>query len=454
MLQKGFLRNRGKLNISKKRFWLSVALGFSASFSFYTFLCFIRFFPGLLDFGRANYAVITEPSERYWENFNLAIISLVLGNALFLLNLFRKPDNKPVPSNVRIAIISDQRFLQFNFSYLLLKLGFMVSFFSISMETKISEMKFILVLVAIVFFLESWKSLLKYFKIKVYKPLFLNLSIIVTIAFCFAFTSVFPEKKMEAIHISSNPFVDLPISDFADEDYMPFRMNKLKTYKENNQLLYKLEDEKIEDFDLLGDYLKEEISEAYRNKLSIVLLMPQDISMDKLVKLENLLSGLGYRFIKYITKFSDKNLVSRFDNRGLVKELHYINTPNSVSNIPLPPLPKDTVVTKTIQVYLGEKVYSFESEKVKEDELVEYFVKHIDSATQFNYVFNNNSTYQSYITLFASQKQAIQDLRYNDQSVELKFGERFRPLNRKEYEKDRERLFNKFPLLITETYTE
>ncbi len=160
MLQKGFLRNREKLNISKKRFLASIILGIGVSFSFYGFLCFVRMCFGMFDFGRANYAVFTKPQEIYWENFNFAIISLVLGNAIFLLNLFRKPDNNPVPAHVRLAIINDQRFLPFNFSYVFLKLGFFVALISAFVETRISEMKFILVFVAIVIFLENWMIVL------------------------------------------------------------------------------------------------------------------------------------------------------------------------------------------------------------------------------------------------------------------------------------------------------
>ena len=453
MLQKGFLRNREKLNISKKRFLASIILGIGVSFSFYGFLCFVRMCFGMFDFGRAKYAVFTKPQEIYWENFNFAIISLVLGNAIFLLNLFRKPDNNPVPAHVRLAIINDQRFLPFNFSYVFLKLGFFVALISAFVETRISEMKFILVFVAIVIFLENWKSIIKYFKKAAYKHLLLNFTIILFLSFSFAFTSVFPYEEMEAIQVNSNPFVDLPVSDFEDEGHY-FRMRKLKIYEEKNQLVYQFENEKIEDFDLLGDYLREELSETSRYELSIVLLMPKDISMSNLVKLENRLKGLGYNFIKYVTKFNDENLVSRFDNRGLIKKLHFIATPDSASKIPLPPELQNTVVIKTIQVYLKGKEYFFENEKVKENDLVDYFVKHIDSVTQFNYVFTKNINYQSYITLFASHKQAIQDLRYNDERVKLKFKDYFRPLNRKEYEEDQLRLQRKFPLLFVETYAE
>lgn len=288
-----------------------------------------------------------------------------------------------------------------------------------------------------------------------YRPLLINFFIISIFSFCFAVTSIFPYKKVEASMLSSNPYVDLPVSDFVDDAYTNFANNKLKIYEEKNQLFFDFDGIKLENFSQLEDVLEKDIADLlYRNRFSIVLLMPEDISVDNLVRLENLLRGLGYRLIRYITKNNDENLVSRFDNRGLVKELHFINTPDSVSKISLPPEQKDSLISKTIQVYLGENEYLFGNKKIKKNELVEYFIKHIDSATQFNYVFNNSNTYQSYITLLASQKQAIQDLRYNDQRVELKFGENFRPVNRKEYEKDRERLFNKYPLLVTETYTE
>ncbi|MEM0518161.1 MULTISPECIES: hypothetical protein [Aequorivita] len=454
MLQNGFLRNRSKPNISKKRFWVSVALGIGASYSFYTLLCFISLFTGLFDLGTSNYVLATGAVERYWQNFNFALISLVLGNAMFLLNLFRKPDYNPVPGNVRLAVVNDQRFLPFNFSYLLFKLGLMVALLSDSIDTRVSEMKYILPLAVSVIFFESWKSIIRYFKKAAYKPLLLNFSILLVLAFGFAFTSVFPAERIENIRVSFNPFVELPVSDYEDNVDIYFRWKKLKVYEENNQLLYLLDSEKIANFDLLGDYLREEISKRSRGSLNITLLMPQNISLKNLVKLENRLTSLGYLSIKYITKFNDEALVNRFDARGLHKELHFINTPDSASKIPLPPQSKDAVASKTIKIYLSENAFIVDNEKIAENELVEFFIKHIDSVIQFNYVYNDNVTYQTYITLLASHKQAIQDLRYNDERVKLKFEDYFRPLNRKEYEADQQRIHKKYPLLIIENYIE
>jgi hypothetical protein len=229
-------------------------------------------------------------------------------------------------------------------------------------------------------------------------------------------------------------------------------ITKLKMYKEDNHLYYNMDGKKYEDFDSLKSALKNGVSELHRIRFGVMLLMPKDLSIVNLVKLENMLMGLNFRVIKYVAKYSNEDLVSKFDHHGTYKRLHFIKISDSSLKTPLPPEPKDSIVSKTIQVHLGEKEYLFDNKKVKDKELVEYFVKHIDSSTQFNYILNDKVTYQSYITLLASQKQAVQDLRYNDQKVELKFGEHFMPLNRKEYEKDKERLFNKYPLLFTETY--
>ena len=121
MLKKGFLK-RNTIIASKKRLIFSIILGLSTSFSIYVFLCFLQIIFRFFDSYFANWALILNPSEHYWENFYFALISLSIGNAIFLLNFFRKPDTKSIQGYKRLLIINNQRAVHFSFFYFFIKL--------------------------------------------------------------------------------------------------------------------------------------------------------------------------------------------------------------------------------------------------------------------------------------------------------------------------------------------
>jgi hypothetical protein len=68
MLQKGFLRNKSKINITKKRFWLSAIIGLLASFGIYTFFCLFRMIFQTLEFTPVNGPLVFDNDVRFAQN--------------------------------------------------------------------------------------------------------------------------------------------------------------------------------------------------------------------------------------------------------------------------------------------------------------------------------------------------------------------------------------------------
>ena len=188
MLEKGFLRNREKLNISKKRFWVSCLLGIGASFCIYTLFSLLRLIFRSMEFGLSNGPLILDAVTRYWQNFNFAAISLVMGNALFLATLFKRPSKSLIPNFKRLAIINDQIFLPFNFLYAFVKCFFLLGFFAAIVFDLRALINFTPLFVAIFFvvFFESWKTILIVFRKKAYRILLMNFLVIVLLSFLFA----------------------------------------------------------------------------------------------------------------------------------------------------------------------------------------------------------------------------------------------------------------------------
>jgi len=217
MLQKGFLRNKYKFEISKKKFWTSIVVGLITSFSIYTFFCLFRFVFRTIDFGSANWALIIDPKDRYWQNFLFALGSLVFGNSIFILSLFKKPIKFSVRETRRSNIINNQYFLVFNYFYLFIKLVLFVTLLALSFvefSMFLNPFKNIVFLIVIVLFLESWKSVIRIYRVKSYKYIVLDAVVIVLLAFSFSFTSVFDYEKYDTNYELSNPYIEFPKSNF------------------------------------------------------------------------------------------------------------------------------------------------------------------------------------------------------------------------------------------------
>ena len=457
MIQKGFLRNKNKFDISKKRFWTSVIVGLITSFSVYTFFCLFRFVFRTMDFGYANWALIIDPKDRYWQNFIFAISSLIFGNSLLIIYLFKKPVKSLVRETRRSNIINNQYFLVFNYFYLFVKLAFLVTVLALSateFNRFLSPFKEIVFLIVIVLYLESWKSVIRIYRIKSYKYIILNAIIIVLLAFVFSFTSVFDYEKYDAKYELSNPYIDFPQSKFISENNI-YYFKKLKIWKQDQTINYSLDGQKVSSLKELAELLESFSSyEYYFRKLTILILAPNDISFVEIKKIEKLMFGLNINRIKYIVKESSK-FEDRYSTKGIQKRLLFkknaINKFWSDHHLKIRDIVSSSVPSinfknnNFVDIKIGDKYY-FNDKIVPKKILVNYFKNNISDSTVFHYHYNKSISYQKYITLFSAHREAVDYLRRRDQLVKIK-GDLYYPENKEEYEMDQRRLIRKYPLM-------
>src|SRR5690606_38599828 len=310
MLEKGFLRNREKLNISKKRFWVSCLLGIGASFCIYTLFSLLRLIFRSMEFGLSNGPLILDTATRYWQNFNFAAISLVMGNALFLATLFKRPSKSLIPNFKRLAIINDQIFLPFNFLYAFVKCFFLLGFFAALVFDLRALINFTPLFIAIFFvvFFESWKTILIVFRKKAYRILLMNFLVIVLLSFLFAAISVFNYKKTDTILLENNPKVELPESDFRQYNGPIFLF--LKILKREDKIVYNLYGQ---NYDLVGLITAiVDFDKNYYKKIETVhILAPYNLPISELKKVEKELLYINKNKIVYVTKESLPKFTSR-----------------------------------------------------------------------------------------------------------------------------------------------
>ncbi len=452
MLQKGFLTKKNKIIVSKKRFWISVIIGLISSFGIYTFFCMFRLVLRTLDFESSNWALIIEDSERYLQNVAFASIALVLGNSVFITRIFGKPLKSKLPSFRRLDIINNQYFLGFTFFYVFSKAFFMLMIFSVFFTDFFSNMKNIKLLVvfcALVLFLESWKTIIRVFRSTVYKPLLINLLVIIVLTFLFSSTSVFDYKTVDTQLAKTNPYVNLPISKYASKKRWYYNV-KIKIFKKDNAIKYNFYGKNFSNIDdLINTILDNHTYGMPIQRKIFFILAGSEIRMLEIKKVEKALYKSSISRIKYIIQYPNDRKNARFSLKGIYKYLYFsdieiINKDSSQKAFPLPP-PLKIDYKEKILVRINDN-YQFNNVSVKNDGLVEFFVKRINDSTVFHYEYDDSLSFQKYITLFSAHNQAVEDLRVNDQRVELIMDSKFRYTNEEEFEKDQSRLRKKYPL--------
>jgi len=410
-----------------------------------------------MDFGYANWALIIDPKDRYWQNFLFAISSLIFGNSLLIICLFKKPIKSLIRETRRSNILNNQYFLVFNYFYLFVKLTLFVTVLALSVtefSKFLNPFKEVVYLIAIVLFLESWKSVIRIYRVKSYKYIILNAVVIVLLAFIFSFTSVFDYEKYDTKYELANPYIDLPTSNFISENNIYYN-KKLKIWKENQIIKYSLDGQKTNNINELTELLESfSAYEYYYRKLTALILAPSTIKIGEINKIEKLLFGLNIHRVKYIVKEND-GVEDRYSTKGIQKRLMFIDNSLSDNHIktkgavpPPPPIPLDFKDTNFIDVRIEDNFY-FNDKIVPEKILANYFKKHINNTVAFHFHYDESITYQKYITIYAAYMEAVDNLRSNDQIVKFK-GDYYYPENKEEYEEDQKRIKKKYPVRYIE----
>ena len=399
-----------------------------------------------MEFGISNGPLILDTSTRYWQNFNFAVLSLVLGNALFLATLFKRPSKSVMSNYKRLAIINNQIFLPFNFFYAFVKCFFLFGFFAtlvFDLSVLINFTPLFILLFFVVFF-ESWKTILLVFRKRSFCILLINFLVIIAFSFALATTSVFNYKKTDVILLENNPIVELPESNFRQYNQPIYLF--LKIIKQDKKIVYNLNGQ---NYDLVG--LSTAIVDFngyyYNQNKTVHILAPYDLPISELKKVERELLYINKNEIVYVTKKPSPQFTSRVNFKGIDKLIFFDSLQ---APLQLNPFPKKEFLKNQniVKVNVGNK-YFIKGNEVEEQNLLSIFKSLIDSSTVFHFQYLDDVTYQKYITVYSKYEEAIFELRKKEEMV--KYNERF-PNNEK-YQQDQIRLMHKYPTNYFEDYS-
>jgi hypothetical protein len=159
-----------------------------------------------------------------------------------------------------------------------------------------------------------------------------------------------------------------------------------------------------------------------------------------------------------VTKYADSIEDGRFTTKGLNRTLFF-------SEIVMNKFIKNNSKTTALPPPFHPQLESFlENKKIvdvslvdnklnTQKDLVECFIKEVDSTTVFNYIYSDDISYQKWINTYSAHKQAVDELRANKQTVLLEYDRNnFRYINEDEYNEEQLLLIETFPFHVIENF--
>jgi len=422
-----------------------------------------------MEFDIGNGPLIYGESSRYWQNINFAMLALAFGNSVFLGGLFKISSKSNLPSYKRITIQNNQAFLGFSFFSLFTQCFFIAGIITSAIFDPLlfSIRTPLFVLIALVLFLENWRTIIRLFRGRAFKRMIINFAVLVVLTLLFAATSIFDYQKMDAIMLAQNPHVDVPESSFKSVPNW-YHGKILKLIYEGGVMRYQVDGKYINLDELKGELEKNKYGDEFYNRRGgIYLMAPKSIPMGEIWKVQDELYLQEKRMVLYVTSNPKPMYTSRFELNGIEKRLSAsVYARLFTKDLPPPPLPPDYPSwpseefisrLKIVKVRIDDGFVA-QGERLSKDELLPYFKKVIDSMTLVYFEYDADVSFGDYLALYGTYRQAIFELRESDALVkvdayEFQMGTTFLDSHALEkYEKDQDRLREKYPTRYIENY--
>ncbi len=318
------------------------------------------------------------------------------------------------------------------------------------------------VLLILVMYLETFKTLLQVIKRKKHLYLFFHFLILSFVAFGFSMIDIVDYKKLDENILSNNPVINLPKSFYHENDEMYKRNQKVHfrlTTDENDELVIFYEGYKkvgLEEIHSL--ILTEQLNypDYYKYRMLVNIAANDNLKLKHIKIFEAEIYSIGKRKVRYDVLNEDVRTY-RFTSYGFNKHLNSSILEHKVDYgiPPLPPLPipeylEGLTFKDTISIIIDNEI-KFNNHYVKENNLVKLFEKEIDSSTLFLYEINIETSYQNYITLISAHNRAVYNLRQKNTILDFDFFKRDYRLTEEE-KQELNRLKEQFPIYQQEIY--
>ncbi|WP_299111808.1 hypothetical protein [uncultured Winogradskyella sp.] len=451
-------------SISRKKIVLSILLGLVSAIIFYCFFYVVRESDRMMSLDFENRPFIMPESSRYLYNLFFAAISMIVGNSIAISFLVSRPQNVFLKRNIkRSRIINDQVFLGPNFIYLFTKIWFLFGAFAWGfMGSEFLDYYFLpSILIVIVLYLESWKTLITVIKKNRWKIQGIHLIAFVFLTFILSRINVIDYKLLDASILSSNPTIDVPSSFYPNDNYHRYYyydnlVIKMDFVDKNQVGLFNEENEQIEWQDLYRVIL--DFKESSYNPVGtwVRLRANKNIPIKYIKEFELILLEMNQWRIIYEVANNDESTASYFNDQ-LEKHI----SPSLLEAFPRtgkPPrvlgwdLFKDQKFEDTLSVYISEKV-QINNLETPLYILSEKLKSHINRSSIIEYIYGENVTFQEYINVLSAHKMATWEIRTTENFDKIDSLIRRNPFSSDEkLSIERNRIIKKYPFRITERF--
>jgi hypothetical protein len=448
--------------ITIKNIVIGILLGLFGTLSLYAFLIILNESFRVMEFGLSSLPIIITEDDRYKSNLFLAGISVITGNSVFLAYIFLRPSKVLSRRSLqRKKILNEQVFLNGNFLYWFTKVGISFGVFSTCMIDFKHLVFFypVTVLILIVLYFETWKTLLQVrFKQK-YKMLFMHLILTVVFIFILGKFNVIDYKRLDKVLYDNNPSLSLPYTEYENElgyyNYHSIQL-KLKVNEVGDLEIFTYDMAKLKLTDLSSYIAREKTSrrEEVISFLRVRILADSSMNLYYLKNVERRLYLLSIYRASYVVN-NPNNLLSEYE----WSLIHHRITPDIVKGI------NDSLSTNLLHPFHN----SFLEEQFKDSLVIDvgnYFklngvktskekvrtelARNIDSSTYIKYQYNKETTYQQYIELLSLHYSVVDSLKKKKQKIVKP--EYFDSQNRERYNKEQLLLRQKYPINIKEEF--
>jgi len=450
-------------NISKRHLIFCIIIGLLSSFSIYSAFYVLRETFRLMSFSYEFAPNIFSEENRWISNLFYAYLSLVFGNSIAISILFRRPQKVISRRNTkRERILNDQVFLNLNFMYWFGKMGITFGIMSISMLDFqfFPEYYIPFILLILVMYIETWKTLLRVIKRKKHIHMFFHFIILSCLAFGFSKIDIVDYKKVDESLMRTNPKMNLSKSFFHDNVENHYK-NPITHYKlileDNDSLVIIFEGYKrmrLQDVVYSIAAERASLREEIVPRLLVSVSANKDLKLKYIKQFEAELFSVSQKRIRYEVlneNIETYRFVSHGFNRNLNESVLKHKKNHGILLPPFPPIPEylgGIVFKDTVEVSVGRDI-KFSHLVVNEKDLVKLFEKNFSKTTLFEYRFSSNVAYQKYIVVISAHIKAINNLRENNAPKNINFSEPTYWLS----SKDREKLYElkkRFPIYYKE----
>jgi hypothetical protein len=416
-------------NISKQRFIISIIIGLASAFTIYSFIYVLRESFRVLNFSIAYLPTIDE-SNRFFYNLFFAGLAVVYGNSIFISSCFKRPQKTFSNKNPKkTRILNDQIFLNAYFLSWFSRLFVLISIFSIGFVNLFffPDFKFFFILILVVLFLDSWKTLSLVLGKRSFKLKTINLVVVLVLSYILANINIVDYKNLNVLLNKINPTVNLPKSYYESKIlnrwgfYIDFKL----ALDDKSRIILMTNNYKKISFEEVSNYILEQKNSRREEMLpflTIRISADNNVKIKYIKRIEREAFYFGIRNVNYMV--FNNNLSALGEHKGIGIKIPYSNyimrdslfaetmNPYILNPVDIKRLLKDKDI---LRIKIGKEI-KINDLLVPHDMLVNEFQKYINKSTVFEYNFTLDIAYQDYITVLSAHFRAIQTLRQSNAS--------------------------------------